>query len=38
MGGAINLFGFGEAMGRRGPYKRLLSKLVRGNKALIINR
>jgi len=38
MGGAINLFGFGEAMGRRGPYKRLLSKLVRGNKALMINR
>jgi len=38
MGGAINLFGFGEAMGRLGPYKRLLSALVRGNKALMINR
>jgi hypothetical protein len=30
MGGAINLFGFGETIRRRGPFKRLLSKLVRG--------
>jgi hypothetical protein len=37
MGGAIDLVCLGETIARRGPIKRLLTEVVRVNKALIIN-